>query len=281
MVGDAVEELRALLGDSAHDPALWAAIKGVYARRIESLADPEFLKTFFSSITRRLFDTVGVNPGVEFFALELDPLRGSDAARVTKRYVNRGSLDLLFEELLSDHRFRTPWRDFEGSVGHVTTDVELKLKSLGEQRPLREIEVDPARLPPDEPRLRGRLPARRRLDAAARDRLPQLAARRAGGRRDAVGRGRLGSVQLHALVLPRRSRARERRRAVPARHHAPEARLRALHRARPRQAGQDRALPRDLPPPRAHAKTASCARLASAGSSWPASRSRTPTSSSR
>ena len=105
------------------------------------MADPEFLKTFFSSITRKLFDTVGVNPDVEFFALELDPLRGADAAAVTERYANRGSLDLLFEELLSDYRFRTPWRDFEGSVGHVTADVELTLASLGETRPLREVEV--------------------------------------------------------------------------------------------------------------------------------------------
>ena len=141
LVNSTVAELRRMLGESARDTALWARIKLEYARRIGSLADPEFLKTFFSSISRRLFDTVGVNPGVEFFALELDPLRGSDAARVTKRYVNRGSLDLLFEELLSDYRFRTPWRDFEGSVGHVTTDVELKLQALGEKRPLREVEV--------------------------------------------------------------------------------------------------------------------------------------------
>jgi isocitrate dehydrogenase kinase/phosphatase len=141
MVNGAVAELRNSLGETAHDDALWSRIKAEYARRIASLADPEFLKTFFSSITRRLFDTVGVDPAVEFFALELDPLRGADAARVTEHYVNRGSLDLLFEELLSDYRFRTPWRDFEGSVGHVTTDVELKLKELGEKRPLREVEV--------------------------------------------------------------------------------------------------------------------------------------------
>jgi isocitrate dehydrogenase kinase/phosphatase len=141
MVNASVAELRRMLGDSAQDTVLWTGIKAVYARRIAALADPEFLKTFFSSITRRMFDTVGVDPAVEFFALELDPLRGADAARVTEHYVNRGSLDLLFEELLSDYRFRTPWRDFEGSVGHVTADVELKLKSLGETRALREIEV--------------------------------------------------------------------------------------------------------------------------------------------
>jgi isocitrate dehydrogenase kinase/phosphatase len=140
-VNGAVADMRRRLGDSAHDTALWAAIKAEYERRIESLADPEFLKTFFSSITRRLFDTVGVDPDVEFFALDLNPLRGANAAAVTERYVNRGSLDLLFEEILSDYRFRTPWRDFEGSVGHVTTDVEHRLRALGEKRPLREVEL--------------------------------------------------------------------------------------------------------------------------------------------
>jgi isocitrate dehydrogenase kinase/phosphatase len=140
-VNATVADMKQRLADSAHDTALWAAIKAEYEFRIEAMADPEFLKTYFSSITRKLFDTVGVNPGVEFFALELNPLRGADTAAVTERYANRGSLDLLFEELLSDYRFRTPWRDFEGSVGHVTADVELTLASRGEKRPLREVEV--------------------------------------------------------------------------------------------------------------------------------------------
>jgi isocitrate dehydrogenase kinase/phosphatase len=141
MVNQAIAGLRRQLGDDALDIAVWIDIKEEYARRIESLADPEFLKTFFSSITRRLFATVGVNAAIEFFALDVDPLRGTGSTVVTNRYVNRGSLDLLFEELLSDYRFRTPWRDFEGSVSHVTADVELHLKGLGETRPLREIEV--------------------------------------------------------------------------------------------------------------------------------------------
>ena len=141
MVNATIADLRQRLGESALDAALWVAIKADYARRIATHADPEFLKTFFSSIARRMFGTVGVNADIEFFALELDPLRGAGAAAETEHYANRGSLDLLFEELLSDYRFRTPWRDFEGSVGHVTADVELRLKSIGETRPLREIEV--------------------------------------------------------------------------------------------------------------------------------------------
>ena len=50
-----------------------AAVRGKWA-------DPEFLKTFFSSITRRLFGTAGVDPDVEFFALDLDPLERCSAA---------------------------------------------------------------------------------------------------------------------------------------------------------------------------------------------------------
>ncbi len=141
MVDRTVEELRDRLGEGARDTALWIEIKAAYAERIAELADPEFLKTFFSSIARRLFGTVGVDPDIEFFALELDPLRGIGSEVVTNRYVNRGSVELLFEELLSDYRFRTPWRDFESSVGHVATDVKLHLADRGGARCLRDIEV--------------------------------------------------------------------------------------------------------------------------------------------
>ena len=141
MVDDTAATLRERLGERALDRALWREIKAAYALRIAPLADPEFLKTFFSSITRRLFGTVGVNADIEFFALDLDPLRAIGSEVVTDRYVNRGSLELLVEELLTDYRFRTPWRDFEGSVGHVATDIELSLAALDERRPLRDIEV--------------------------------------------------------------------------------------------------------------------------------------------
>ena len=141
MVGQTASELRQRLGARALDAGLWADIKSSYTDQIAGLTDPEFLKTFFSSITRRLFDTVGVDPAIEFFALDLDPLRGIDAQVGTNRYVNRGSIELLFEELLSDFRFRTPWRDFEGSVRHVAADVKMHLQGIGRSRGLQQVEV--------------------------------------------------------------------------------------------------------------------------------------------
>ena len=61
-VNATVADMRRRLGEASHDTDLWAGIKSHYLRRIESLADPEFLKTFFSSITRKLFNTIGVDP---------------------------------------------------------------------------------------------------------------------------------------------------------------------------------------------------------------------------
>ena len=53
---------------------LWREIHNEFAAQIAALPDPEFTKTFFSSISRRLFGTVGVAPDIEFVATDLDPL---------------------------------------------------------------------------------------------------------------------------------------------------------------------------------------------------------------
>ena len=59
---------------------------------------------------------IGVDADIEFVATGLDPLAGITSTAGTKTYANRGSLQLLFEDLLGDLRFRSPWRDFDNSV---------------------------------------------------------------------------------------------------------------------------------------------------------------------
>ena len=54
------------------------------------------------------FGTVGVAPAIEFVAIDLDPLGSVTTHVETKDYVNRGTVDLLVEDLLADLRFRSP-----------------------------------------------------------------------------------------------------------------------------------------------------------------------------
>jgi isocitrate dehydrogenase kinase/phosphatase len=129
------------LGPRALDRELWARIRPHFAAQIAGMPDQEFTKTFFSTITRRLFGTVGVAADIEFVATGLDPLAGITSAVGTISYVNRGSLQLLFEDLLGDQWFRSPWRDFDKSVAHLAADITTHLHSLGEQGVVQKVEV--------------------------------------------------------------------------------------------------------------------------------------------
>ena len=140
-VDSGVELMRRRLGDEVHERAIWSSIKRRYAEIIDPLPDAEFKKTYFCSITRKTFGTVGVDPAVEFFALDLDPLGSVTTHVETKDYVNRGSLELLVEELLADFRFRAPYRDFELSVKRVSDELKASLETGVERRTVEKLEV--------------------------------------------------------------------------------------------------------------------------------------------
>ncbi len=69
-----VHQLTELLGELRNDLRSWQRIKSLYSGIIGKDVDKEFTKTFFSSITRRLFATVGVNASIEFIAIDARPL---------------------------------------------------------------------------------------------------------------------------------------------------------------------------------------------------------------
>jgi isocitrate dehydrogenase kinase/phosphatase len=140
-VNVSVTQMRERLGERVHDRALWREIRERFTTVIEPLPDREFTKTFFSSITRRLFGTVGVAPDVEFVALDLDPLGSTTAPVVTNTYLDRGSLHLLFEEVLADFRFRTPWKDFDRSVAYVAGEVQVHCDQISERRAVQRVEI--------------------------------------------------------------------------------------------------------------------------------------------
>ena len=140
-VNRTVTELRAKLGERALDRPLWKQIRADFPAEIESLPDPEFAKTFFSSTTRRLFGTVGVAPEIEFVATDLDPLANITSAVGTNTYLNHGSLALLFEDVLGDVRFRSPWKDLDKSVLHVANEVTAHLHARNERRTILRVEM--------------------------------------------------------------------------------------------------------------------------------------------
>jgi isocitrate dehydrogenase kinase/phosphatase len=136
-----VASLKLRLGAEALDRSLWSVIKEEFSRLIEPLPDAEFRKTFFNSLTRTFFGTIGVSPDIEFVALDLDPLARVAEYDFMATYVNRGSLQLALEDVLTGFRCKAPWRDFERTVRTVTDVIGRHLAEFGEPRTVERIEM--------------------------------------------------------------------------------------------------------------------------------------------
>ncbi len=136
-----IAELRLGSAPPAQERALWRAIREEFAAQITDLADPEFTKTFFSSISRRLFGTVGVAPDIEFVATDLDPLADIHSAVGTNTYVNHGSLPLLFEDLLGMCASAPPGAISTRASRTSPTRCTRYLHASGERREIDRVEV--------------------------------------------------------------------------------------------------------------------------------------------
>src|SRR6187431_1867739 len=88
-VNRAVAHMRERLGEDAIERPLWSSIKRRFTELIDELTDLEFDKTFFNSVTRRTFGTIGTDAAVEFVALDLDPIGSITSQIETHVYSNR------------------------------------------------------------------------------------------------------------------------------------------------------------------------------------------------
>ena len=139
-VADTTAMLRSRLGDRATRRDMWVLIKQAFEEEIRDFIDLEFEKTFFSSISRRLFTTVGVDPEVEFVALDLDPLSKIRPPQQLNVYEYAGRPELMFEEILEDYSFESPWLDFKGSVDFSAAELARAWESLGGLERLERVE---------------------------------------------------------------------------------------------------------------------------------------------
>ncbi len=118
-----VTALERLLNEQLHDADMWSAIRQNYTEQIKALDDNEFYKTFFSSLTRRALRTVGVNPQAEFTALEVKPTRHAEAQVDQVSYTLRGPLHYVFDEVLADFAFATPYRNTDRTIHYLSAEV--------------------------------------------------------------------------------------------------------------------------------------------------------------
>ena len=140
-VSSTVVRLLRRLGSRSRDRELWTACRAAYKQAIADCVDSEFYKTFFSSITRRIFDTVGVDAKVEFVALDVQPTSQIARPVATNVYLNRGSLRHLLDEALLDFQFAVRYRDVDRSIASIVAEIDQFCAPLGGSGTIRRIEL--------------------------------------------------------------------------------------------------------------------------------------------
>lgn len=120
-------EVESLLGRRALDKGIWAAMKAAYSGFAMERQDFELAETFFNSITRRTFVTVGVDPRIEFVETDFRTPPTESLRDVSHVYPLRGTLAELVRGLLGSPGFRAPYAHLDSDSEDVAQRIASEL----------------------------------------------------------------------------------------------------------------------------------------------------------
>ena len=123
--------LEAELGLRSIEHALWRAIRDAYAAGIAPLLDQEMYKTYYNTLTRRFFRTRGVDPQIEFVALDIEPTDRIAHPVARHSYSVFGDLGAVFRRVLESYRFARPYADSARCAQAIARTVEAQLAGWG------------------------------------------------------------------------------------------------------------------------------------------------------
>ncbi len=119
-----VTSLRKTLGPRVNDHLLWKEIREYFGERLAKVPDAGFIKTYFNSTTRRIFNTVGADSEVEFVAPPFeDELELIQSLRM-KRYPYWNSLFDISLGILNDFAFKVTYVNLEREADFIASEVE-------------------------------------------------------------------------------------------------------------------------------------------------------------
>ncbi len=125
--------LRRTMGARVSDHALWNEIRTYFGNRLSKVPDAGFIKTFFNSVTRRIFDTVGIDPQLEFVSSSLEEDIEMAKSLNLRRYPYWGSVEKIFETILEEFYFRVPYSDVTVNATRIADEIEKFMQTQPDQ----------------------------------------------------------------------------------------------------------------------------------------------------
>jgi isocitrate dehydrogenase kinase/phosphatase len=128
-----VESIGHAFGTAVRDEALWCAMKQEFSGLMAGRGDQELAETFYNSVTRKVFTTVGVRAEREYVHADIvverrapgavtAPVRTYPAA--TGSDAGPFSVATVGHQILDDYAFSVPYSDRDGDARLITLEIE-------------------------------------------------------------------------------------------------------------------------------------------------------------
>ena len=135
VVRGVVTSIEEVFGAAGRDEALWAAMKEEHSHLMAGRGDLELAETFYNSVTRKVFTTVGVDADREYLHVGTDdrrafpnaesgvvPVRTYPGALATN--LGAFSPSSVGHEILDDYAFAVPYADRDGDARLISLEIE-------------------------------------------------------------------------------------------------------------------------------------------------------------
>src|SRR5512138_358405 len=128
IVHETVGVVRAELGGAVHDRGVWREMKDHYELLVEARQDLDVAGTFFNSVGRRVFATVGVDPTIEFLAADAPPPR--ELVPQHRTFQREITTEALLRTILEAYAFEVPFEDLARDVRLAAIELDAHLREL-------------------------------------------------------------------------------------------------------------------------------------------------------
>jgi isocitrate dehydrogenase kinase/phosphatase len=140
-VSDAVDEVRRLMGERIEDRMIWAAAKAVYSGLIQDRDDWDVAETFFNSVTRKIFTTLGVDPSIEFVDTDFGSPPHEADRPVYRTYQAADDVAALVRQIMSDAGLDVTYRSLTEDSIEAARALGDHLRRVGALRVVDRAEV--------------------------------------------------------------------------------------------------------------------------------------------
>jgi isocitrate dehydrogenase kinase/phosphatase len=136
-----VAEIREIMGDEVVRKSLWARMKRTYSHGIADRPDVELGETFFNSVTRRIFATVGVDSRIEFVGPDFERIRPDHGPPIFTTYYPRGTTEELVSEILTNRPCRVANQDITFDARQIAEQIETHRQAVWGAQAIEAVEV--------------------------------------------------------------------------------------------------------------------------------------------